>query len=365
MALFTNLTDRRVTRQQIKFIQAIFPFLLLPAELRDLIYFFCISFMGINRAFDDYYKEIKAQAELGNYKPHAPVVERGVPSIFLVNRQIFTEAIAALRQHTITFNHGIFNTKLINIIKHNPLRHLGSIEINDNGHPLLAKKTLNCTWHGYTRYVCRASFDHHSLSLTLFRLLHTLADILSDGHRLKNFTLRLNDPSLVEHVTKCAAGAWSCGFRDQMREAVESLKAIRGVKNVTIIGVEHSVAQDVKYRMQSTTITKFNDIPLTIRNKIYDYALDWSDSSKIFQTSLAKWNPRTPFSYPERSCPTVLLINKQYTREALAVLHSKSLNITFPKVKAIRSTFNLPRLPEFITVHTIHQVTELNITIKH
>lgn len=96
--------NRRVTRAQVHFIMSIFPFLSLPAELREQIYFYCFSFKGIERFFDKLYTFVKARVAKQGRMTKVPV--RRTPTVLLINRQIFNEAITHVRKHSVTFHHG-------------------------------------------------------------------------------------------------------------------------------------------------------------------------------------------------------------------------------------------------------------------
>ncbi|KAK4505679.1 hypothetical protein PRZ48_003644 [Zasmidium cellare] len=347
MAGLPKPCTRAVTRLQTKFLKSIFEFLKLPAEIRELIYSLCFSFAKTERFFCECFKYVKAEAEIGNDKPRARIPMTSTPTILLLNRQIFCEAIPFLRKQSFSFHHGIFKTPLLNIFSANVLRQLSSIEITDKGHSLLNKPTLNVTWHGYTK------------------LIKSLAVILSTGHNLKSFTLCLVDPNLVEHVTLCAAGRWSCGFRDQLREAVQSLKIVRNVKKVTFIGIEQAVAKDVKRRMESKKIIGFNDLPQNVLNKIYYHAFDWSSVSTALTTSLVNWDSDSrPFPYPTMTTPTILLLNKTITADTLAIMRTKPVDIVFPTSPAINNGFLLPKSKRFLPHTTLRNITRLNITLE-
>jgi hypothetical protein len=86
----------------------------------------------------------------------------------------------------------------------------------------------------------------------------------------------------------------------------------------------------------------FLALPLEIRNEIYDYALDWPDLSgssehtqsgkrlhkKGITKAPASW--LVPIPAQQMTTPSILLVNRQLTVEALAVLHNKPLVISKP-----------------------------------
>jgi len=55
----------------------------------------------------------------------------------------------------------------------------------------------------------------------------------------------------------------------------------------------------------------FLDLPVELRNLIYDHAADWNDHRHNLDKTV--------------STPTILLINRQISREARAVLDKKAL----------------------------------------
>lgn len=87
--------SRRVTRHQIKLIKQCFPFLRLPAELRNVVYSFCgddfANYASLNELFD---KSFEKLSDAGDTKPHSllSTPRKQTPTIFLINKQIFREA---------------------------------------------------------------------------------------------------------------------------------------------------------------------------------------------------------------------------------------------------------------------------------
>ena len=91
--------------------------------------------------------------------------------------------------------------------------------------------------------------------------------------------------------------------------------------------------------------SSFLTLPLELRNIIYTYALDWPDLSAIFQKTNADYlityeafdkNKAPPKCTISRDCstplvtPTILLLNRQITSEALVILQKKILTIPSP-----------------------------------
>ena len=88
----------------------------------------------------------------------------------------------------------------------------------------------------------------------------------------------------------------------------------------------------------------FLALPFEIRNSIYHHAVDWPDLSVPFQKMKANCldtfevlkttkDPKCTFEQPGSlpfNTPTILLLNRQITSEALWVLHKKTLTIASP-----------------------------------
>lgn len=197
-----------VTRYQLRCIANTFPFLRLPAELRNIIYGLCFDVHNIENVLDRYYQKLAKAKHIRNVP--GPFVFFHTPNILLVNRQIYLEAKPLLHIQSITFDHGLLDLVSITDFAEEPLfRNLGTITITDTGHKLLGDmKLLATSWVGY------------------IDLIKEMARILSAGHKLKKLKIEFTDPDLVVHMTSCWSGDWECGFRESLRQALNSLRKV-------------------------------------------------------------------------------------------------------------------------------------------
>lgn len=95
--LFAN--KRRVTRGQVKKVKNTFPFLLLPAELRNLVYTFAGNVSTLNDYFEAAYAKLPCNDDSSALmRRPPPVVRKTTPTVFLINKQIFQEVSYLLQK---------------------------------------------------------------------------------------------------------------------------------------------------------------------------------------------------------------------------------------------------------------------------
>lgn len=276
-----------------------------------------------------------------------PSPRKKAPNVLLLNKQICREAIGLLQTRSLAFDHGIFVLKDVSrVISSNLLQQVTSIEINDIGHPIIRGNILPESWAGY------------------MKLFTNLAHVLAKGHKLKSFIVNFTDSRLAEHMTVCWDADYECGFRDQMRDATDALRKIRGVEKVEIKGINDKHAQELVEIMQSTP-RNFMDLPREIRDMVYEYAVDPSDITTSINRSMANWADRdTPFPYPARSTPNVLLINRQISNEAREMLDKKPLVLTFADGNSIKQEAHVPSILQFITRPSLQNVRVLHLSFE-
>ncbi|CAK1362291.1 unnamed protein product [Cercospora beticola] len=339
---------RRVTRFQVNVIKKTFPFLLLPPELRNMVYAFAIDLTTLNQFFDkDLEKAVCVKKTKSPRKQRASL--KSTPPIFLVCKQISNEASWVLQKQGVTFQHGLLGHRLEDVISPNVIRKLSSIEITDAGHGTTDHWGRTVSWFGY------------------INLLKQLGELLSTGeHKLKKLTVELNAPGLVEHMTIChESGRFKCGFRDTMTKALATLSKARGIGEVILRGLNVDEAARAKELMEGPAC-KFFSLPREIRDMIYEHSLDWSDVSNKLADGLADWPDRTAtFPFPLRTTPTVLVVNRQMHEEAAEVLAKKPLNITFPADKTFDDQdCKIPSVLGLIPRRTLERVTTIHINMQ-
>jgi hypothetical protein len=304
------------------------------------------GFNSITIFFDKHYARITAHGNNATEEQRAiEDPKKSCPTIFLINKQIFREAHDMLAECTIVFTHGLLSVpKLSKIIHPTILSNISTIEINDDGHPIVKKLCLGTSWSGH------------------LRLIKKIANVLitSKGtHQVKTLKIVFNDPDLVQHMTHCFESDLNCGYRDQMKTALNRLYKVR-VDNVVFVGLNPALSRSLKAVIESKP-RNFNDLPQELRDIIYGHCLDWSDVSSAITRS-GVYNPvQSVHPAPALTTPKVLLLSKTTTAEALEYLRGKPLNIKLAD-QDFPDPFYIPALARFITPTTLKHVSVMNVT---
>jgi hypothetical protein len=361
-------SPQRVTRSKVTHHRGVFPFLYLSGEIRNWIYQFSVGNMdGLNEFLEKYYKKyLDAKtadtwySKTRNRRLRSPKKSMKTPNVFLINKQIAREACYIFfSTRSVSFDHGLLEIKYISeFISPKVLQNLTKISITDSGHNEIiqlheANKTqaLPASWNGYIRMLTQLG-----------------ALLAARGHNLQSFTIDFSrDKRLGQHMVDCWDAAYQCGFADQMRDALDFFNDVRGVKNVTLIGLNPTHARKLKHRMQSKKV-QFSDLPVTVRNRIYAAALsNWGkDINVAIADTIRNWTDKTmSVPYPLLSTPTVLLMNKQYSAEALEVFQKfkKTLVILISPVHSIPQGPYM-KLSRFIGRETLKGVGQIAIWAK-
>lgn len=126
-------------------IRQTFPFLSLPAEMRNIIYELSINVSGIENYFDKIYARIKNKRR--DSKIGLPRLRIRTPTVFLICRQIFSEAVGLLSKHSLSFDHGLLDLTDVSLVAtEQMLRNLSSITITTKGHSMLQRNILVSSW---------------------------------------------------------------------------------------------------------------------------------------------------------------------------------------------------------------------------
>ncbi|KAI6795145.1 hypothetical protein KC361_g5169 [Hortaea werneckii] len=334
-----NLTRAREAK-----IRNTFPFLRLPAELRNNVYEYCLDTDAAQRILQRYYEALKDTKDTKTVA--APLIYAKCPVIFRLNRQIYAESSFLVKKRDLTFDHGLMDLLTIkDFVPESLIRTVSSIDIDDSGHPLFKENILAASWMGY------------------ITLIEELAGILKSGHNLKKFSITLTHQELVPHVTTCWNNTHTCGFRDSLKRAAAALRGVQNIPEVKLVGFPEHLALELQRRMKSAP-TSFLNLPRELRDLVYDAALDWSDISSKLKNSLdACADKHYDVKYPQRSTPTVLLLNRQITSEALTVLHNKPLVIDCPAEHHLLKERQVPNVMRFITRPTLQNVRHLILNL--
>ena len=310
-----------------------------------MIYELSIDLRGIEKYFDRYYKKLKHSHPGSRITP--PRLKCKTPTVLLLNRQFFAEAVSLLSKKAVSFHHGLLGLPYVyEVVSEQVLQKLSSITITTKGHPILKKNIKSESWYGY------------------MDLIADLSIILAKDHKLKTLTIDFEDKALERHTTLCWDGSNKCDFRDHMKEAFNSLRSIRGVGCVTLTGIPSPLTLELKARMESKP-KSFLDLPGEIRNQIYDDCADWLDASTQLARTMKAWTDHNkPIPYPTKTTPTVLLLNKQIYDEAISVIHSKPLNLVFPSDNMMQKQTDTPLICRFISEETLLKVKHLSIRLE-
>ncbi len=102
-------------------------------------------------------------------------------------------------------------------------------------------------------------------------LLSELSTLLADGHQLKKLVVDLRNEELTSHTFGCWHDNNYCDYRDQLRDALNNLRQIRGVGDVEIKGLDMDLALELKAHVESKPLS-FLDLPGEVRNMVYSYS---------------------------------------------------------------------------------------------
>nr|POE69059.1 hypothetical protein CFP56_77969 [Quercus suber] len=351
-----------ITRYQDRLIRDSFMFLNLPFELRLMIYEYCVDVSGVEKILARYYHTFKDAENAASVK--APlvwvcttkagipqkvtdpsVIQLRTPHIFVLNRQIYAEASCLLPKRALTFDHGLLDLAFLNDFVRAPvLRTLSSITVTDTGHDLFhgTKNPAN-SWYGY------------------MELIDQLGKVFTPaGHRLKTFNLHFTSPEFKQHVTVCWDASFVCGYRDTLKKALAILGRVRDIGCVSLQGFPEPMATNLKKAMERPYLTFFS-LPGDVRNKIYRRAANLSDVSVVMNRTMAASHFRGCYAFPVLSTPTVLLLNRQITSEALQVVRRL---VIMPCTTTMARIKDAPSIIHFVTIPTLQRVQELHISIR-
>lgn len=256
-----------------------------------MIYAYCFNLSGIEKWFDAFWKILESSPKPSKAK--TPLVYKNTPGVLLICKQVYLEAREVLKKQSISFHHGMLDIiSLESVMNPSILTNISKLTIDATGHEIIhkAKGLVGPSWRGH------------------LDLIVDISEILSQGHRLKIFTLDFTDKTLKSHVHDCWFKPIRCDFRDQLTEALQHLRKVRSVGTVNLIGIPPSMIPDLKARMESSPLSLL-DMPGEIRNQIYDYAADWSDISTQLTRTMKAWARTDPTRRPRRptqSAPPLL-----------------------------------------------------------
>ncbi len=270
-----------------------------------MIYDFALNFDSINKDQADCKRRLESGREITKAR-------KGTPGILLVNRLITREALFYLYRKPIVFSHGLYRDRLTDTVCPHILRKVTSIMIDDAG-------------------------SEHDCMVTLVEpytlLAGELARALKGSRALQELTLSFRSKVLLRHLKQCWASS-SCYYFKALLRFLTRIGNIRGLKKVTFEGAVSRWSNLFRFIMESA----FFRLPRSVRQRIYGYALDWNDINRKAVSPLSNTSERQMVHSGSSlrlsqsfkiTTPTILLLNRQIAKEALATLHKKPLVLNY------------------------------------
>lgn len=130
-------------------------------------------------------------------------------------------------------------------------------------------------------------------------------------------------------------------------------------------GIPDDFARELKAHMESPPRTLL-DLPPELRNVIWSHCGDWSDITQQLFRTMANWTDRSKrIPYAKRSTPTILLLNKQITAEALPILRKKPLTFIGPSDYGMQPQHPFPNITRLLNRETLLNVQHLVIKLEN
>lgn len=308
-----------------------------------MVYKLAFNFNAVDQYFATYTDLLLISDTPGSVKP--PRTRKNCPGIILASKGILRESLPVLYSTPMIFTHGILKASLRDVVSPRLIQRLTHITITDAGIDLL-HMDLVITFHGVQH------------------LFKQLADILQDGHNLRElkFIVKAND--FNRHLRNCADQPdVKCGIKPFLLNLQTTIGRIRGIKKVVLEGdMSHEFKTLMIQGMTSQPENLFK-LPLSVRKQIYIYAANPNDATcgalEKFMTRVASGlRPH----YPLLTTPSVLLLNRQIYEECLNVIHKSrwltiSGNILAPK--------NPSSIFRFISPSILHHIRYLELDFQH
>ncbi|KAH7042034.1 hypothetical protein B0J12DRAFT_743597 [Macrophomina phaseolina] len=317
-----------------------FPFLQLPAELRNLIYELTLDFDGVGRLLTDHYE---AHVNDGTII-HWPELQ--THPLLVVNKQISREARYILHRKTLRLPHSTTpNGMITDVVSRHLLENLRKVDITrDDSFGEMH------TWCDF---------------LEFFRLIKSAVKIWVDCHKLQELTIVMQGRQVVNHLDLCPAQG-HCYFLDEIEKMMGSLKELRGIKKVTFGGFLKDYASEAKEWMETPPAYILKTIPLQVRKKIYSYLVNLNDANaalvKASNTAVASWNPPKTMDAiaPPRTSPAIIRANEQIRDEVYDTMYADTFTISAPPPHHVHTCTTITN---FISEDNLRMVRHLALDI--
>ncbi|KAK7541140.1 uncharacterized protein J3D65DRAFT_665867 [Phyllosticta citribraziliensis] len=326
-----------LTRSKAALMRTQFPFLLLPAELRNVVYELALDFEGVVRTVNKHYEAHVQDVGYMHWK------DLSTPGILMANKQISREALYVLHRQTLTIPHSTTpNTHITDIACRALLQNVRKVNIT---------RDLR---HGENHIWCDL--------LEFFQIIRSAVEVWNEDHHLQELTIDLNAAGVMSHLNTCPQSG-RCYFLDEIKMLMETIQTLRGIKKVTIGGFLALHAHHALDLMKLPPAYLLK-IPEQVRQRILGFVLDWNDADRaLVRANRAVGAPgseRLSRMEPPITTPSIVLTNQQLSKEADMFLKVKPLTISAPPP---RSTAPGTKIDNFITKTTLQQVRHLRLNI--
>ncbi|EOD46781.1 Coiled-coil domain-containing protein mtmr15 [Neofusicoccum parvum] len=318
-----------------------FPFLKLPAELRNLIYVKSLDFEGVGRLLTEHYEAHVNDGTSIDWP------ELQTHPLLAVNKQISREARYILHRKTLRLPHSTTPNGLItDVVSKTILENVRKVDITrDESFGEVH------TWCDF---------------LEFFRLIKSAVNIWTDCHHLQELTIVMQGQQVMAHLDSCPAQG-HCFFLDEIEKMMSSLEELRGIKKVTFGGFLEDYAVEAKKWMETPPAYILKKIPLQVRRQIYGYLVDLNDANsslvKASNTAVAGWNPPKTMDAiaPSMVSPELLRVNKQITTEIITGMYSGNFTISAPPPHHVHTCTSVTK---FIGLHNLQEIRHLTLDIS-
>ncbi|KAB2577266.1 hypothetical protein BFW01_g8483 [Lasiodiplodia theobromae] len=317
-----------------------FPFLQLPAELRNLIYELTLDFEGVARLLTDHYEAHVNDGTIIEWP------DRDVHPLLLVNKQVSRESTYILHRKTLRLPHSTTPNSLITDV--------ASVKLLEN----LRKVDI-------TRDDSFGEMHTWCDFLEFFRLIRSAVNVWTKSHKLQELTIVMKGRQVMTHLATCPTQG-HCYFLEEIKKMMTSLEELRGIKNVTFGGFLEEWAEGAKKWMQTPPAYLLKSLTPDLRKRIYSYLMDLNDANdalvKASDTAVASWNPPKTMDAiaPSMTSPNLLRVNQVITHEILEYMYEKTFTISAPPPHHVHTCTSVTK---FISPNVLKNIRHLALDI--
>lgn len=326
-----------------------FHFLTLPAELRNAIYRLVLDqfdYKTVPRYFHNWIEYLLLLGPRKDTTPEEayrmPPVTLGTPAILLVCKSIYREASGILRSTPLEIAHSLYSLHLSDVMPERTLRNLTHIVLSDVGHDVIRDRSPHA-FKGFRR------------------IADGLADMLHrPGHAVNKVEIILHDITTASHIRNCWANPGRCDIHKWTMGIYNSLKCIRGIRDVKIEGWLPGHLREDLLRLMPSKANPILALPYHLRKKIYTLAADLNHISNWIDLCHNHPTFRIP-ARPTKTTPTMLLVDRVTSAEAVCAMKHNPLVIRCTEAPR----FGYERLSHYFNLTMVRRIHHLRLVVKH